>query len=163
MYYNTPEFLAAIGLNYHNSLIIRPFTVAKKPKVEKALRRMIKPCMEASFERLNRSFLKMLPCCREKINAFNMLLLFATDKFFPVGKYRNHPTDKLWITPDSMIFIGQRQQAMSNDPPTFRRLKNEVNKLNNSLRSSFFHKKVQNCDSSALWWKSINRLVEHRI
>ena len=48
---------------------------------------------------------------------------------------------------------------MFNDPPNFRRLRNKVNKLNNSLRSSFFNKKVQNCDSSALWWKSINRLA----
>ena len=52
---------------------------------------------------------------------------------------------------------------MSNDPTTFRRLRSKVNKLNNSLGSSFFDKKVRNCDNSALWWKSINRLAGRSI
>ena len=98
----------------------------------------------------------MLPNCKEKLTS---LLLFAIDKFFAVRKYKQHPTDKPWITPDLKILMEKRQQAMSNDPPTFRRLRNKVNKINNSLRSSFFDKKVQNCDNSALWWKSINRLA----
>ena len=162
-YYNTPEILPGIGLSDHNSLIIRPLTTAKKHKAEKVLRRTIKLSMKASFGRwlstINWSFLETLPNCKEKLDAFNSLLLFGIDKFFPVRKYKQHPTDKLWITPDLKILIDQRQQVMSNDPPTFRRLRNKVNKINNTLRSSFFDKKVQNCDSSALWWKSINRLA----
>ena len=162
-YYNTPEILPGIGLSDHNSFIICPLTIAKKHKAKKVLRRSIKPSMKASFGRwlstINWSFVETLPNCKEKLDAFNSLLLFGIDKFFPVRKYKQHPTDKPWITPDLKILIDQRQQAMSNDPPTFRRLRNKVNKINNTLRSSFFDKKVQKCDSSALWWKSINRLA----
>ena len=49
--------------------------------------------------------------------------------------------------------------SQPKDPATFKRLRYKVNKLNNRLRSSFFERKVKNCDNSALWWKSINQLA----
>jgi hypothetical protein len=101
----------------------------------------------------------MLPNCTEKLNAFNELLCFAIDKFSPLKSYKQHPADKPWITPELKILIEQRQQAISKDTATFKRLRNKVNKLNNRLRSSFFERKVKNCDNSALWWKSINQLA----
>lgn len=162
-FYSTPEILPGIGLSDHNSLIIRPSTITKKARAEKVLRRTVKPSLKASFGRwvssTDWSFLEMLPNCTVKLNAFNELLCFAIDKFFPLKSYKQHPTDKPWITPELKILIEQRQQAISKDPVTFKRLRNKVNKLNNRLRSSFFERKVKNCDNSALWWKSINKLA----
>ena len=47
---------------------------------------------------------------------------------------------------------------MSKDLPVYKKLRNKVNRLNNSLRSSFFANKVKNCDNVASWWKSIKQL-----
>ena len=57
----------------------------------------------------------MLPNCTEKLNAFNELLCFAIDKFFPLKSYKQHPTDKPWITPELKILIEHRQQAISSN------------------------------------------------
>ena len=162
-FYSTPEILPGIGLSDHNSLIVRPSTITKKARAEKVLRRTVKPSSKISFGRwissIDWSFLEMLPNCTEKLNAFNELLCFAIDKFFPLKSYKQHPTDKPWITPELKILIEHRQQAISKDPATFKRLRNKVNKPNNRLRSSFFERKVKNCNNSALWWKSINKLA----
>jgi hypothetical protein len=47
---------------------------------------------------------------------------------------------------------------MSKDTPVYEKLRNKVNRLNNSLRSFFFANKVKNCDNVASWWKSIKQL-----
>ena len=48
---------------------------------------------------------------------------------------------------------------MFNDVPEFKKIRNKVNRLNNSLRSSFFESKVKNCDNATFWWKSIKQLA----
>jgi hypothetical protein len=85
----------------------------------------------------------------EKLNAFHELLCFAIDKFFPLKSYKKNQTDKPWIILELKILVEQRQQAISKDPATFKRLRNKVNKLNNGLRRSFFERGVKNCDNSA--------------
>ncbi|CAB4035902.1 Hypothetical predicted protein [Paramuricea clavata] len=65
-----------------------------------------------------------------------------------VEKSKQHPNDKPWITSELRSLIQQRQQAMDKDPETFRKLRNKVNRLNNRLRSSFFERKVKNCDDA---------------
>ena len=72
---------------------------------------------------------------------------------------KKHPTDKPWITPELKTLIQQRQQAMFKDAPEFKKIRNKVNRLNNSLRSSFFESKVKNCDNATSWWKSIKQLA----
>ena len=62
-----------------------------------------------------------------------------------------HPYDKPWIDPELKVLIGQRQQVMSKDQTTFRRLRNKVKRLNNRPRSSIFDRKVQSFHNTALW------------
>ncbi|CAB3996239.1 Hypothetical predicted protein [Paramuricea clavata] len=158
-FYSVPEILPGIGLSDHNSLITRPSTITKKARAEKVLRRSSKTSFGRWVSSTDWSFLEMLPNCTEKLNTFNELLCFAIDKFFPLKSYKQHPTDKPWITPELKILIEQRQQAISKDTATFKRLRNKVNKLNNRLRSSFSERKVKNCGNSALWLESINQLA----
>ena len=47
---------------------------------------------------------------------------------------------------------------MDKDLVAFRKLRNNVNRQNNRLRSSFFEKKVNNCDDASSWWKSLKQL-----
>ena len=161
-HYNTPQILPGIGLSDHNSLLIRPLRRTHKTKVESIFRRNVKPSMKSCFGRwltsTDWSFLETLSNCTEKLAAFQSLLNFAIETFFPLRKIKQHPTDRPWITPELKSLIQQRQQAMSKDPPVYKKLRNKVNRLNNSLRSSFFANKVKNCDNVASWWKSIKQL-----
>ncbi|CAB4018846.1 Hypothetical predicted protein, partial [Paramuricea clavata] len=124
-----PEILSDIVLSDHNSLITRPSTITKKARAEKVLRRTVTPSSKTSFGRwvssTDWSFLEMLPNCTEKLNDFNELLCFATDKFFALKSYKQHQTDKSWISPELKILIEQHQQAISMDPATFKRLRNK--------------------------------------
>ena len=161
-HYNTPQILPGIGLSDHNSLLIRPLRRTHKTKVESIFRRNVKPSMKSCFGRwlasTDWSFLETLSNCTEKLAASQSLLNFAIETFFPLRKIKQHPTDRPWITPELKSLIQQRQQAMSKDPPVYKKLRNKVNRLNNSLRSSFFSNKVKNCDNVASWWKSIKQL-----
>ncbi|CAB4037772.1 Hypothetical predicted protein, partial [Paramuricea clavata] len=116
-----------------------------KTKVESIFRRNVKPSMKSCFGRwlasTDWSFLETLSNCTEKLAAFQCLLNFAIETFFPLRKNKQHPTDRPWITPELKSLIQQRQQAMSKDPPVYKKLRNKVNRLNNSLRSSFFANK----------------------
>ena len=47
---------------------------------------------------------------------------------------------------------------MYKDPTAYKKLRNKVNRLNNSLRSSFFANKVKNCGNASSWCKSIKQL-----
>ena len=161
-HYNTPEILLGIGLSDHNSLVIRPLRRSHKSKAETTFRRIVKPSMKFSFGRwltsTDWSFLESLSNCTEKLNAFQSLLNFAIETFFPLQKIKQHPTDRPWITPELKTLIQQRQQAMSNEPTVYKKLRNKVNSLNNNLKRSFFTNKVKNCDNAASWWKPIKQL-----
>lgn len=105
------------------------------------------------------SFLDAFPTCEEKVTSFNMLLGFAIETFFPLRKVKKHPTDRPWITPELKILIRQRQEAMLKDPPTYRKLRNKVNRLNHRLKNSFFERKVKNCKNPTSWWKCVKELA----
>ena len=80
------------------------------------------------------TFLEALSSCSEKLDAFQSLLNYAIDLFFPLRKSKQHPNDKPWITLELRSLIQQRQQAMGKDPVAFRKLRNNVNRRNNHLR-----------------------------
>ena len=122
----------------------------------------MKPSSKASFGRwlssTDWSFLQVLPTCTEKLSSFQSLLSFAVERFFPLRKTKQHPTDRPWITPELKTLIQQRQQAMFKDPPKFKKLRNKVNRLNNSLKSPFIESKVKKCDNATSWWKPLSSL-----
>ena len=161
-HYSKRDILAGIGLSDHKSIFIRPLMHVKKRKAKVVYRRSVKPHMKDGFRMWLTStdftFLEALPSCPEKLNAFQSLLNYAIELFFPLRKSKQHPNDKPWITSELRSLIQQRQQAMDKDPETFRKLRNKVNRLNNRLRSSFFERKVKNCDDAGSWWKSIKQL-----
>ena len=103
-------------------------------------------------------FLEALSSCSEKLDAFQALLNYTIDLFFPLRKSKQHPNDKPWITLEPRSLIQQREQAMDKDPVAFRKLRNNANRLNNRLQSSFFEKKVKNRDDASSWWKSLKQL-----
>ena len=160
---NSPEILPGIGLSDHNSVIIRPVKSIRKMKAELVFKRTVNPQLKYSFGRwlvsTDWSFIQELPMCTQKLSAFQTLLSYAVDTFFPLRKIKQHPTDKPWITPELKILIQQRQQAMFKDPLVFKNLRNKINRLCNRLRSSFFASKVENCENTASWWKSIKQLA----
>ena len=161
-HYNSPQILPGIGLSDHNSLLIRPLRKTHKTKVDIIYRRKVKSSMKFCFGRwlasTDWSFIESLPNCSEKLTAFQSLLNFAIETFFPLQKIKQHPTDRPWITPELKNLIQQRQRALYKDTTVYKKLRNKVNRLNNSLRSSFFASKVKNCDNATSWWKSIKQL-----
>ena len=161
-HFSKPDILAGIGLSDHKSILIRPLMQVKREKSKVIYRRSVKPYMEVAFGRWLTStdftFLEALSSCSEKLDAFQSLLNYAIDLFFPLQKSKQHPNDKPWITLELRSLIQQRQQAMDKDPVAFRKLRNNVNRLNNRLRCSFFEKKVKNCDDASSWWKSLKQL-----
>ena len=140
-----PDILAGIGLSDHKSIFIRPLMQVKREKSKGIYRRSVKPYMKVALGRWLTStdftFLEALSLCSEKLDAFQSLLSYAIDIFFPLRKSKQHPNDKPWITLELRSLIQQRQEAMDKDPVAFRKLRNNVNRLNNRLRSSFFERK----------------------
>ena len=146
-YFCKPDILAGIGLSDHKSILIRPLMQVKGEKSKVIYRRSVKPYMKVAFGRWLKStdftFLEALSSCSEKLDAFQSLLNYAIDFFFPLRKSKQHTNDKPWITLELRSLIQQRQQAMDKDPVALRKLRNNVNRLNNRLRSSFFEKKSE--------------------
>ena len=118
-HYNSPQILAGIGLSDHNSLLIRPLRKTHKTKVEIIYRRKVKSSMKFCFGRwlasTDWSFIESLPNCSEKLTAFQSLLNFAIETFFPLQKIKQHPTDRPWITPELKNLIQRRQRALYKD------------------------------------------------
>ena len=79
----------------------------EKPKV--IYRRSVKPYMKDAFGRWLTStdftFLEALPSFSEKLDAFQSLLNYAIDLFFPSGKSKQHPNDEPWITSELISLI----------------------------------------------------------
>jgi hypothetical protein len=82
--------------------------------------------------------------------------MIRIELFFPIRKSKQHPNDKPWITSELRSLIQQRQQATDKDPKTFRKLRNKVNRLNNRLPSSFFERKVKNCETQVRGGNPLN-------
>ena len=97
-HYNSPQILPEIGLSDHNSLLIRPLRKTHKTKVDIIYRRKVKSSMKFCFGRwlasTDWSFIEFLPNCSEKLTAFQSLLNFAIETFFPLQKIKQHPTDR---------------------------------------------------------------------
>ena len=96
-HYSKPDILAGIGLSDHKSIFIRPLMHVKKRKAKVVYRRSVKPHMKDGFGRwltaTDFTFLEALPSCPEKLNAFQSLLNYAIELFFPLRKSKQHPND----------------------------------------------------------------------
>jgi hypothetical protein len=94
-HHSKPDILAGIGLSDHKSIFIRPLMHVKKRKAKVVYRRSVKPHMKDGFGRwltsTNFTFLEAFPSCPEKLNAFQSLLNYSINSFFPLRKSKQHP------------------------------------------------------------------------
>ncbi len=68
--------------------------------------------------------------------------------------------DKPWITPEYKTLIARRQVAhVSGNRTLYNQLRNQINRLSESLRSEFYQKSVDKMCDSKNWWKTVKSLI----
>ena len=102
-----------------------------------------------------------LPTCNEQFEFFMEKISELLDTYLPVKTVRKHNTDKPWITEQFKSLIQSRQWALNNDRGQYKQLRNKVNRMNKSLRSTFYKRKVENLKQSEprQWWKHVQNLM----
>ena len=100
--------------------------------------------------------------CNDKAELFTSSLQDLYDTFFPEKLVIRHEKDKPWVTDHFKSLICRRQRAKeAGDMSTFKRLRNQVNRLSPKLRCDFYNTKVKQLkkEDNRRWWKDMKCLI----
>ena len=82
-----------------------------------------------------------LPSCEEQLEMFMSNINELTDKHFPTKTVIRYTTDKPWVFDRFRDLIRKRQHACkAGDQALYRLYKNNVNRLNKSLKQIYYDK-----------------------
>ena len=99
--------------------------------------------------------------CEEKMSIFESIIQTGLNSVLPLQSKTVHSGEPPWLNPALKKLIMQRQRALAEgNRPTFRYLRNRVNRECKTCRTQYYESKVnhlKDCRPS-VWWKEIKRL-----
>ena len=102
----------------------------------------------------------MLPTCEQQYTLFQETMSDIINTIVPVKQKTILSNDKPWITPEYKTLIARRQVAhVSGNRTLYNQLRNQINRLSESLRSEFYQKSVDKMCDSKNWWKTVKSLI----
>ena len=98
----------------------------------------------------------------DKFEFFNDTMTSLINEHFPVITSQRHTSDKPWVTDHFRALIKERQLALAHDNKVrYNMLRNLVNRLSKSLKSTFYKGKVAELkqEQPQKWWTNIKALT----
>ena len=157
----SPEIKPPVANSDHNSVLSWPSTI--KPCTNgfnwQITRRSNntngKTLLAHAIAKMNWSSVNQLQSVDAMLLHFYSTIHKLLDTYLPYVTFVNYSTDKPWITQKFRQLICSRQQAFhSGDMTSFRKFRNEAQRLAKQLRSEYYGKKIDHLARSCLLYTS---------
>jgi len=168
----SPEIKPPVANSDHNSVLFRPSTIRPRTNGFNRLitRRSIntngKTLLAHAIEKMNWSSMYQLQSVDAMLLHFNSTIHKLLDTYLPYVTFVNYSTDKPWITQKFRQLICSRQQAFhSGDMTSFRKFRNEAQRLAKQLRSEYYGKKIDHLarSDSRSWWRKTREFLNEPV
>ena len=165
-FYKTPEILPPIGRSDHNCVLLSSTGVVKPAATYRTVTR--RRLDHTTMNNIGRDLLLVrwtdmykIDNCQQQADYFYATVENVFNNNAPAIEARIRSNDKPWINKHFKACIKKRDAAWKNNNTVlYRKLRNKVNRLRQSLKSQFFIDKVERLKvaTPSDWWRNIKSL-----
>jgi len=171
-WYSPPEVKPPVANSDHNSVLFQPATFRPRLNGFNRLitRRSIstngKALLAHAIMKHNWNPMYHLQSVDDMLSYFYSIIHSLLDTYLPYVTVVNYSTDKPWITQKFRQLIRSRQHAFHcGDMDSFRKFRNEAQRLAKQLRSEYYGRKIDHLATSdpRSWWRKTREFLNEPV
>lgn len=165
--YSSPQVTSHLGKSDHQMVVAKPCTGTdwSPPKSNKIITESRKPTYQQkcdlaeALRATDWTSLYHSESCEEQFSIFSNQVNHLMDTYCPTVTKVKYSNDKPWISESFKMLISQRQAARAQgEEANYRVLRNKINRLRTTLRSSFYVSTVKDTNPTQ-WWQGVKKLL----